>query len=115
VSKSQSQTAKLDAAGAGRFRVSGVLDADTAGDLLKASHEPFASAPALEVDLAGVTQADSAGLALLIEWVRIAKEARRTIRFENVPDQIVALARISEVEDLLFSHTAGPASAAATA
>jgi ABC-type transporter Mla MlaB component len=38
----------------------------------------------------------------LIEWVRAARQSNRAIRFQNVPGQITALARISEVEELLF-------------
>jgi phospholipid transport system transporter-binding protein len=110
VSKSLSSRAQLEPLGDGRFRVSGVLDAGTVGELLKQSREPFASARQLEVDLGGVTEADSAGLALLIEWVRIARKAGRPIRFENAPRQISALARISDVEGLLFG-TSAPASA----
>jgi ABC-type transporter Mla MlaB component len=31
----------------------------------------------------------------------VAKYARRTLRFENVPSQLYQLARLSEVEELL--------------
>ena len=98
--------AKLESLGGGRFRVSGVLDATTVGELLKQSKDRFRNEKQLEVDLAGVPDADSSGLALLIEWLRIAKDHQGHIRFVNVPDQISALARISEIEDLLFTaHT----------
>jgi phospholipid transport system transporter-binding protein len=107
--------AKLESLGGGSFRVSGVLDATTVGDLLKQSGERFASATQLSVDLAGVSEADSAGLALLIEWVRVAKDSGRSIRFEGVPGQISALARISEVEDLLFGHSSAATATAASA
>jgi phospholipid transport system transporter-binding protein len=93
--------AKLEALGNGRFKVHGALDADTATDLLKRSDEAFKGATSLEIDLAGVPDGDSAGLALLIEWVRLAKQRQQTIHFNNVPPQIAALARISEVEALL--------------
>jgi phospholipid transport system transporter-binding protein len=102
VKKLQAQHAQLEADAAGRIRVSGVLDATTVGALLTQSRRSFAGGNALNVDLSGVTEADSAGLALLIEWVRAARQSNRTIRFENVPAQITALARISEVEELLF-------------
>ncbi len=49
----------------------------------------------------GVGESDSAGLALLIEWLRLARQRAKTIHFANVPAQIEALARISEVEDLI--------------
>jgi phospholipid transport system transporter-binding protein len=53
------------------------------------------------IDLAGVTASDSAGLALLIEWLSVAKGAGRALRFENIPSQLQQLARLSEVEELL--------------
>lgn len=102
--------AKLESLGAGRFRVSGVLDATTVGDLLKQSSERFTNLPEVEVDFAGVSDGDSAGLALLIEWLRLAKDSQRQILFANIPGQISALARISEVEDLLAA-SAAPAKA----
>lgn len=97
-------SATLEAAGDGRFRVTGVLDAVTAPKLLRESDARFANAPgaSLHIDLSGVTESDSAGLALLLEWLRIARRRQQTVHFANVPDQIAALARISEVESLIL-------------
>lgn len=105
MSKTVVSKAKLDALGGGRFRVSGVLDATTAGEVLRQSEQRFADAERLDVDLGGVAESDSAGLALLIEWVRWARQGQRQICFANVPAQINALAKISEVEDLLLPAT----------
>lgn len=96
--------AKLEALGEGRFEVSGALNAETATSLLDRSEEAFRGATALEIDLANVPEGDSAGLALLIEWLRLAKQRQQTIHFKNVPEQIAALARISEVDNLLNGH-----------
>ena len=93
--------AKLESLGGGRFRVSGVLDASTARDVLEQSESRFAQSQEIDVDLGGVGESDSAGLAVLIEWLRAARKGGRVIRFANVPAQIDALARISEVEDLI--------------
>lgn len=93
--------ARLESLGGGRFRVSGVLDASTAREVLEQSESRFAQSKEIDVDLGGVGESDSAGLALLIEWLRAARQGGRAIRFANVPAQIEALARISEVEDLL--------------
>jgi phospholipid transport system transporter-binding protein len=94
-------TATLEALGSGRFRVSGVLDASTTPALLSQSEQRFASERAIDIDFAQVTESDSAGLALLIEWLRSARRDKQKVRFANIPTQISALARISEVDDLL--------------
>ena len=93
--------ARLESLGEGRFRVSGVLDASTAREVLEQSESRFEQFKELDVDLGGVGESDSAGLALLIEWLRLARQGEKTIRFANVPAQIEALARISEVDDLI--------------
>ena len=55
----------------------------------------------LDVDLEGVGRADSAGLALLIEWVRSAHRAGKTLSFHGVPSQMSAIARTSDLEGVL--------------
>lgn len=108
--------ADIEPLGEGRFLVTGVLDAATVGAVLKRSALLFADFPTLQIDLAGVKESDSSGLALLIEWLRLAKQKRQQIRFQNMPHQIDALARISEVEELFHgngSAVAVPRAAAA--
>jgi phospholipid transport system transporter-binding protein len=93
--------ARLEALGDGRFKVYGALNAETATDLLKRSEAAFKDARSLEIDLANVPEGDSAGLALMIEWLRQGKQRQQQVHFKNVPEQIAALARISEVENLI--------------
>jgi phospholipid transport system transporter-binding protein len=100
--------AQLESLGEGRFRVSGVLDAKTVADVLEQSESHFAEAPKIDVDLGGVGDSDSAGLALLIEWLRMARQSGKQVHFANVPAQIEALARISEVEDLIGTPAEAP-------
>ena len=47
------------------------------------------------IDMHGVTLADSAGLALLIEWLQLARSAKREIVFTNMPDQMRDLIRVN--------------------
>jgi phospholipid transport system transporter-binding protein len=96
--------ADIEPLGEGRFLVTGVLDATTVGPVLKRSALLFTDSPTLQIDLAGVTESDSSGLALLIEWLRLAKQKRQQIGFHNMPRQIDALARISEVEELFHGN-----------
>jgi phospholipid transport system transporter-binding protein len=44
---------------------------------------------------------DSAGLALLIEWYSQASKASKSISFVAVPEQLSALAKISDVDQFL--------------
>lgn len=87
--------------GDGQFAVRGDLTFKTAGIALEESKELFADHSILEIDLSGVNKADSAGLALLLEWVNWAKNYVREIRFRGVPDEILSMAQISEVDDML--------------
>jgi phospholipid transport system transporter-binding protein len=98
--------ATLEALGNGRFKVRGPLDAETVTDLLERSEEAFRGASSLEVDLGGVPEGDSAGLALLIEWIRRARKQNQQLQFKNLPTQIAALARISQVDELLVKKGA---------
>lgn len=97
-------SATLEALGDERYRVSGVLDARTTPLLLEQSAEHFTSAPGatIRVDFDRVADSDSAGLALLIEWLRLARQRQQTLRFANLPTQLAALARISEVDELVL-------------
>jgi phospholipid transport system transporter-binding protein len=91
----------MDSLGGGRFAVRGVLGYPTARAALEKGASLFADTKVIKVDLSGVTEADSAGLALLIEWVAWARENHRELRFFDLPREIRAIARICEVEDLL--------------
>ncbi|HWX79123.1 MAG TPA: STAS domain-containing protein [Steroidobacteraceae bacterium] len=84
-----------------RSRVKGVLHFSTVTALLRPGSEAIAGGHATVVDLAGVSDSDSAGLALLIEWLSVAKTESRGLRYENIPAQLQQLARLSEVEELL--------------
>lgn len=87
--------------GDGKFAVSGDVTFDTAEKILKAAEAAFEDHTQLDIDLAGVTASDSAGLALLLEWVTWANHSVREISFENIPDKILAIAKTTEVEPLL--------------
>lgn len=87
--------------GEGRFALAGEVTFETAERILLASEEPFEQHTRIEVDLADVTKADSAGLALLLEWITWANHTVREIRFLSMPKRILDIARTTEVEQLL--------------
>jgi phospholipid transport system transporter-binding protein len=85
----------------GHSRVTGPLQFTTVSGLLEPGAAAISAGRATVIDLTGVTGSDSSGLALLIEWLSVAKGAGRTLQYENIPSQLQQLARLSEVEELL--------------
>jgi phospholipid transport system transporter-binding protein len=85
----------------GRCRVSGAMTFDTAGRLWESSKRELDGQAPVNIDLAAVTEVDSAALALLLEWVSWARQRNFALRFTGFPDKLRALARLSEVEHLL--------------
>ena len=55
----------------------------------------------LLVDLGAVGAADSAALALILDWVRAARGAGQTITVRNLPAGLVSLAALYGVDSLL--------------
>ena len=93
----------LEPAGGGRFAAQGPLTFVTARQArtLGVQRLSEASEQALQIDCGGVTACDSAGLAVLLDWLAVARGAGRSLRYLRLPQDLVALARISEVETLL--------------
>ncbi|HNP34975.1 MAG TPA: STAS domain-containing protein [Woeseiaceae bacterium] len=92
---------ELEDAGNGCFKLSGQMTFATAEGILRASEDLFEEHTRIEVDLSGVTRADSAGLALLLEWITWAIHTVREIRFLGMPERILAIAKTTEVDQLL--------------
>lgn len=85
--------------------VTGALTFETVPDLYRNSASWFAGAGDLTIDLTQVDRTDSAGLALLIEWLRRAQAANRRLRFTNIPTQVQTLIRINGLQDALLNHS----------
>lgn len=82
--------------------IQGELTAATVTRLRRYGRRQIAHATgALNVDLSAVTAADSAGLALLVDWMAWAQERRAKLSFTNLPPALTALAGLSDVLPLL--------------
>ncbi|OYV78404.1 MAG: hypothetical protein B7Z66_01730 [Chromatiales bacterium 21-64-14] len=86
---------------AGRLQVVGDLSFQTVPQVWADSEAVFQKVPQLEIDLRDVSRSDSAGLALLVEWMRQARRAGKVIRFYNIPRQMLAIARVSSLDQIL--------------
>jgi phospholipid transport system transporter-binding protein len=87
--------------GDGNFSLSGEMTFVTAGHILHASEAPFEEHTLLKIDLSGITKTDSAGLALMLEWITWANHTVREISFIGTPALIESIAKVTEVDHLL--------------
>lgn len=55
----------------------------------------------LLIDCQGIDHSDSAGLALLLEWLDQSRQAKGHIRFRHLPEALINIARVSNVTSLL--------------
>jgi len=85
----------------GRFKLRGIMSYVSVPLALDESMRLFSRHPVIELDFSEVTSADSAGLALLVEWAGWAKRKHRELHFHNLPHQALALAKISDVVNIL--------------
>lgn len=97
--------ARLSDAGKGGLRVDGVLGFDTVTPLLAESKASFEPGVSLRIDLAGVTSANSAGLALLLEWMDLARTRDVELVLLNLPESLRRIAAFSNLTRLLPTGT----------
>ena len=50
------------------------------------------------LDFSHVTTTDSAGLALMIEWIKLSRHQHAKLQFRNVPKQLLNLAKLSGLD-----------------
>ena len=94
-------TARIDRDGAFRFHVEGEMTFTTAKQLLQASAAFFEPSQDIEVDLSRVEAADSAGLALLLEWRAMAARQGTRVAIEGLPEALKSIAHLCRIEPLL--------------
>ncbi|MBS0387564.1 MAG: STAS domain-containing protein [Proteobacteria bacterium] len=86
----------------GHYTLQGALTLATVAGLREQGRAAFGKASgAIVVEMSKVERADSGGLALLVDWLAWAKGAHREMKFTALPAALLALARVSDVEDLL--------------
>ncbi len=100
---------ELAGRGDGEYALTGELTFATASLALKTTAGLFKNGDAtLCFDLADIERSDSAGMALLIEWLRLAERAGTPLRYTHLPENLRAMARVSGVAEFLSTDPANP-------
>jgi phospholipid transport system transporter-binding protein len=83
--------------------VSGPMTMSDAAGLLAEGEAAIASS-ASSFDLAAVTDIDSSCLAVVFGWMRAANVGGKSLRLLNPPQNLLSLAAVYDVADLLPQH-----------
>ena len=86
--------------------ISGVLNFDS---VLSLDEEVRAwitgqSATALAINLAEIGYANSAAIGLALGWLRLARNSGKTLSWQQVPEDMLAMARVGGVEALFSAE-----------
>lgn len=87
----------------GRLRLSGILDHESVLAIDAQGKEWLRTlAPQdCSLDLGSVSYSNSAGIALLLGWLRLAREYKKNLEILPLPQNIQALVKVSGLEGLL--------------
>ena len=84
----------------GMIKIVGELDF-VSSQYLSTQLNCWPNAGEIHVDLSAVIQSNSAGLAFLLEWMKIAQQKSRQIKYHNVPEQLLVIARAYGIDEQL--------------
>ena len=82
----------------GCYRLDGSLIFNTVAQLRKQSDFLHGQGSEVRIDLHSVDGIDSAGIALLLEWIERAKQLQKDIVWYNMPERMTRLIRINGLE-----------------
>ncbi|OGT94593.1 MAG: hypothetical protein A2298_00745 [Gammaproteobacteria bacterium RIFOXYB2_FULL_38_6] len=101
------------------FVITGIVDFDTAPAIYMAgcaiikkksvtnnfsdNHAQTKDDGYIQIDFSKVTQCNSAGLALLINWIRFIRDQKKTCRYVNLPSSLLEIAKVCNLDTIL--HT----------
>ena len=87
------------------FQVAGDLSFKNVMALLEHCLAEFDRVPLLTFDFSGVTSSDSSGLALVIEWIKLADQRKKTIRFKHISHHLMSIATAAGLDKIINDHT----------
>ena len=84
-----------------RWRLTGTLDFTTVPDLRPRIHPALKQGATVTIDLGGVTHTNSAGVALILQWMEDGRRQGALVQIQNPPRAFAELAGLSGARQLL--------------
>ena len=85
------------------WSITGCLTFETVDRLVAQMPSPAPGAD-IQVDLTGLIRVDSAGVALMVEWMRRARVAQYQVHWCEVPEAVLGLIRVMGIGDLMIGR-----------
>lgn len=82
----------------GHIKIEGVLDLTNVNTLKKQTISLFNGPSEIQFDLSAVVHSNSAALALLLEWLKLADKTQKSLSFINFPEHLREMARVYGIE-----------------
>ncbi|MHB8622711.1 MAG: STAS domain-containing protein [Sulfuricaulis sp.] len=90
----------------GGFEIAGTVTFQTVPQFLKYTDKWLHDGTgAVTIDMHDIALADSAGLALMVEWLQLARAANRDMAFTNIPEQVRELIRVNGLQQVFDPHS----------
>lgn len=96
--------ATLNALGEGHYALAGEVTADTVPTLWPRIAEVAVKGGVMDVSCARVGRADSAAVACLVEWARLARAAGGSLLVHDLPAAMEVIMEVSDLDGILSGH-----------
>ncbi|SRR5579883_118132 len=85
----------------GRLMVSGQLDFGNVMSVYEKSLALFERCAELNIDFSPLKSSDSSGIALVIEWIKYAKQHHKAIQLINFPQDLKSIVKAARLEKIV--------------
>lgn len=80
--------------------LSGELDFSNVEAVYQKSLAQWKNSSDICIDFSKLKSANSAGLALMVEWLKLANQQNKTIQFKTVSQDLLAIAKVAGMDKL---------------
>jgi phospholipid transport system transporter-binding protein len=87
-----------------KFLITGDLNFSNVMSVYEKSLPQLIKCPALVFDFSQLKSSDSAGLALIIEWIKLSKQQNKSIQFINLSNDIMSIAKAAGIDGMFNGH-----------
>ena len=85
------------------FFITGNVNFSNVMSVYKKSLSQLCKCPELTFDFSQLKAADSSGLALIVEWIKFAKQHNQSICFKNLSTDLLSIAKAARLDHLIIS------------